>query len=164
MEINESSEWRTKLIKTLEQSYRRSKYFSESFSSVVELIEFKTKSLCEYNLNGIYRFCDILGLDKRKLIFQSELGARGQATDLLIDLVKNAGGSSYLCGGGAGGYQEDDKFKAAGISLIYQNFQHPSYDQLDLQPFAPGLSVIDALMNLGSAGVSKCLKEIAPWG
>jgi len=33
--------------------------------------------------------------------------------------------------------------------LIYQEFQHPRYDQVNTAEFVPGLSVIDALMNCG---------------
>jgi hypothetical protein len=33
--------------------------------------------------------------------------------------------------------------------LIYQNFEHPVYEQSNTTEFMPGLSVIDALMNCG---------------
>ena len=35
------------------------------------------------------------------------------------------------------------------IELIYQNFNHPVYNQLNREEFVPGLSIIDCLMNNG---------------
>lgn len=62
-----------------------------------------------------------------------------------------------MCGGGAGNYQEDEKFEQAGIKLIYRNFKHPVYPQFNSIEFVPGLSVIDSLMNVGIDGVKKLL-------
>jgi hypothetical protein len=57
-----------------------------------------------------------------------------------------------LCGGGAEGYQENEKFSRAGVELIYQNFKHPVYPQINSHEFIPGLSIVDALMNCGFEG------------
>ena len=38
---------------------------------------------------------------------------------------------------------------AAGLDLIYQNFEHPLYQQVNAREFVPGLSIIDAMMNCG---------------
>jgi len=66
-----------------------------------------------------------------------------------VAVVKAVGGTAYLCGGGAGGYQEDTKFLEAGLELRYQQFQHPVYAQIKTGTFMPGLSIIDVLMNCG---------------
>jgi len=69
-----------------------------------------------------------------------------------------------LCGGGAGGYQADQKFADAGIELIYQDFQHPTYPQGDSAAFVPGLSIIDALMNCGFEHVSRLIEDASAEG
>ena len=68
-----------------------------------------------------------------------------------------SGGKKYFCGGGAMGYQQDDAFEKAGIVLLYQNFVCPTYSQFERQNFISGLSIIDALMNLGLNGVRDLL-------
>lgn len=55
-----------------------------------------------------------------------------------------------MCGGGADGYQDENIFTAAGIDLIHQNFQHPVYSQKACNEFVNGLSIVDALMNVGA--------------
>ena len=54
-----------------------------------------------------------------------------------------------MCGGGADGYQDEKIFKDSGLTLIFQNFVHPIYTQRENENFTQGLSIIDAVMNLG---------------
>ena len=79
------------------------------------------------------------------------------ATQALIDLTKKLNGQVYLCGGGSETYLEEDKFKEQGISLEFQNYMHPIYDQRGTKEFISGLSVIDALFNVGSEDLIKII-------
>lgn len=149
MEINNTTPWRDKLLKTLRMNYTRAPFFKLVFPFLEELINQPTGSLAEYNIVSIRSISERLGLDSSKLILGSNLDVTGAATKLLISMVKAVGGTSYLCGGGAGGYQEDELFNAHCIELIYQNFNHPTYPQTSANQFVPGLSVIDCLLNCG---------------
>jgi hypothetical protein len=62
----------------------------------------------------------------------------------LINITRRVDCDTYLCGGGADGYQEDDLFEAAELNLEYQSFSPQSYG--DRTSFLPGLSIIDYLM------------------
>jgi hypothetical protein len=64
-----------------------------------------------------------------------------------------------LCGGGADAYQDEAVFKDSGLNLQYQKFVHPIYPQRNRPEFISGLSIIDALMNLGFQGVRKLLGQ-----
>ena len=158
MKINSSTPWRANLLKTIQMNYARAPYFEEVFPFLAELVSNPTDSLSAYNITAIRELASALGLDPSKLVLGSTLDVDGQATDLLIALTKAVGGTAYLCGGGAGGYQENDKFTEAGIELIYQNYQHPKYWQINTEDFVPGLSVIDALMNCGFEMTSTLLQ------
>lgn len=148
IKINDKTPWRAKLLKSIQASYGRTPFFKTVFDLLERLISNKTDSLAEFNIHAVSVMMEILGIDKSKLTIGSSLNASGNATDLLISMVKAAGCDAYMCGGGADGYQEDSKFAAAGIKLIYQNFQHPVYNQMR-NGFIPGLSVIDALFHVG---------------
>jgi hypothetical protein len=150
MLIDNQSMWREKLLKTIETNYRRAPYFAEVFPQLAALINNPTARLTEYNLSAIIWLARAFQIDVSKLILGSTLRAQGSATDLLVSMVKAVDGTSYLCGGGAGGYQEDERFREAGLKLIYQGFEHPVYEQAGrVGEFSGGLSVIDALMNCG---------------
>jgi hypothetical protein len=149
MKINNTIPWRKKLVKTIEQSYGRAPYFNEVQPVLRRLIENPVGDLSEFNLAAFRAVAVAVGLDPTRLILGSTLNVKGEATDLLIAMVQAVGGTAYLCGGGAGGYQEDERFAAAGIKLLYQHFEHPTYPQANTERFYAGLSVIDAMMNCG---------------
>jgi len=151
MKINGTA-WRKTLVQTIQSAYGGAAHFKMVYPFLSELIINPTDSLSEYNLAAIRRLSAGLGLDPSKLVVGSSLGIVGKATDLLIAAVRKVGGTTYLCGGGATRYQEDEKFLAAGIELIYQDFRHPVYPQVNATAFTPGLSIIDALMNCGFDG------------
>jgi hypothetical protein len=153
MKIDNSAPWRENLLKTVQNNYGRAPFFKQVFLLFTDLVNNPTDSLADYNKAAINVLAKAVGLDISKLVIGSTLEVEGAATDLLINMTRAVGGTAYLAGGGAGGYQEDEKFAAAGIELIYQNFIHPTYPQYNTSEFIPGLSIIDALMNVGFDGV-----------
>ena len=143
VQIDGSQPWQSKLMKTLEANYRRAANFAAGMALIEPLIRNAEGCLAEYNRFSIVTIAEHLGLNCRFLL-QSELDASGAGTDLLIDLTRHTGCDGYLAGGGAGGYQQDHLFSAAGVKLVYQNFQPRTYGPPDR--FIPGLSVIDYLL------------------
>jgi WbqC-like protein len=157
MEINPDPTCRPKLLRTIEHSYRRAPHFGEVYPWLEPLVLNGTSELAEYNLHAIRATCTALNLTT-PIVVGTSLGVDGRATELLIRMVKAVAGTAYLAGGGTAGYQEDAKFQEAGITLIYQKFQHPTYPQFNTSAFQPGLSIVDALMSCGFAGTSELLK------
>lgn len=155
MRIDEQTPWRRKLLGTVQASYGRAPHMEEVMPLLSELIGNTTDEIAEYNRRSIAALADALGLET-EMVLSSSLDVSGRATDRVIGLVKAVGGDAYLGGGGAAGYQEDEKFSDAGIELVYQRFEHPTYPQRADLP-VPGLSVIDALMGLGFHGVRELL-------
>jgi hypothetical protein len=157
IKIQDSEPWRARLIKTIQMNYARAPHFSEVFPFVTSLINAPIDGLSAFNLNAIRGILEKLGLPVSKLVIGSSLSVEGAATDLLISIVRQTNGTAYMCGGGAGGYQEDEKFASAGVGLMYQAFEHPVYPQGKAAEFLPGLSIIDALMHCGFGGTRKLL-------
>lgn len=149
IKIDQSKSWQATLLKTIEANYRRAPFFEVVFPLISQLVINPTDCLTTYNLSAITTLSTTLNLDASKLVMGSTLSVQDGGTNLLISMVKAVDGTAYLCGGGAGGYQEDDKFGRQGIELIYQDFKHPEYPQLNTSEFIPGLSIIDVLMNCG---------------
>ena len=153
MQLNNSTPWREKMLKTIQLNYRRAPFYEVVFPFLAELVSNPSDRLAEYNLTAIRALATAIGLDVSKFVLGSTLNVDRKASDMLIAMIKAVCGTAYLAGGGAAGYQEDDKFAAADLGLVYQDFQHPTYPQVNTAEFIPGLSVIDALMNCGFEGV-----------
>lgn len=153
-------DWRMKLLRTIEINYRKTPHYSDVYPFISNLISNPTNNIAKYNIYGIKQFCKKLGIGIDKLVLGSDLESQGSATELLISMTKTVGGDAYLCGGGASGYQQDDLFASAGTQLVYQKYCHPVYEQCGTPEFMPGLSIIDAIFNLGFEKTSKMLKGI----
>jgi hypothetical protein len=150
-EVVDETKWRRKLRSTVAQSYAKAKFFDLAMAIVDRMLDLKTTSLTEINMTGILAVAETLGLSPRKIVRSSELNVEGHSNELLANLVAAVGGSTYLAGHGAGGYQDDDIFASRGIAVAYQNYVSPSYPQIGVSEFIPGMSAIDALMNCGPA-------------
>lgn len=141
--VDDSQPWRKKMLKTLELNYRKAPFYQEAMSLLGPLISYESPYLAQFNKHCIQSICAYLGI-KGAFMSQSELQTSVKSTDLLIEITKLVGGSAYLCGGGAGGYQQDQLFVENSIELIYQNFTAKIYG--NPERFINGLSVIDYLM------------------
>jgi hypothetical protein len=151
IQINNELPWRLRALNAIRGSYGGAPHFRTVFGVLPAVLANPTDSLTEFNLAAIRTLAEALGLNLAKLVLGSSLGVQGASTDLLVTMTKAVGGTAYLCGGGADGYQDDAKFPQAGLALLYQQFQSPEYPQSTTEAFTPGLSIIDALMNCGFA-------------
>ena len=157
--FSNSENWRVRVIKSIWGSYSKAPYFKKTINDLEILINNSENNLSNYNMNVIIEICKLLKIDTQKIHLSSKYPTNEVATQRLIELTKKVNGNTYMCGGGAEGYQEDELFLNAGINLQYQNFQQQSYEQIKIKEFISGLSIIDAAMNIGWDGVRSLLKN-----
>ncbi len=148
MQIDNPGRLKDKHLKTLELSYKKSLFFTEAFSVVEEFYDHKSDLISERNIHVINLICEKLNINTKK-ISSGNLNIHSASNQLLIDIIKNVKGTCYLPGGGAGDYQDDELFAQNDITLKFQNFIHPVYEQTNSDSFVKGLSLIDSLMNIG---------------
>lgn len=157
MAFSGKEDWRGKVLKTLVSAYKRAPHFDEAYAVIEPLVQNPEINVAAYNIHTIRVLTAELGYPVNSLVRSSDFPTESSATERLIELTKHVGGHRYLCGGGAGGYQEDDAFQKAGVGLAYQNFLHPAYPQFDCDDCVAGLSIVDSLMNLGFEGVRQLI-------
>lgn len=157
MHFNSTDNWRSKMIATISMNYRKAPFFEASMPVLKPLIEHPDDNIAAYNCHAIQAILDHLNIKHDHLISSSELPHEGKANNLLISLTKAVEGDTYLSGDGADGYQNPELFQEAGIALQYLHFKHPQYPQHGVAEFVPGLSILDALMNIGFANTQSLL-------
>jgi hypothetical protein len=148
--------WREKLLKSIEVNYRRHSHYSEAIEVISPLLLSQEDNIATYNMNVITMISECLGIDVSKFRRSSQLAHSGSSNELLCSITSCVGGTVYVCGGGADGYQDESIFKKNKIGLVHQNFVHPIYPQQGRLDFVAGLSIIDAAMNLGW----QCVREL----
>lgn len=146
--INEDEKWRKKHLKSIEHSYSSSAHFSSFFPVLESCYLNDTNSLSEFNSHIIKELCAYLGIEQ-KIVFSSSFGCEGTKVEKLINIVKHLGADEYLSPMGSFEYiDENNLFEKEKISLHYQNFRHPRYNQLHGE-FISHMSIIDLLFNEG---------------
>jgi hypothetical protein len=82
------------------------------------------------------------------LLFSSEMGVDGAKSELVLNLCKKAGATTYLSGALGRDYLDESAFTRAGMTVAYQDYAHPIYAQ-HLPGFEPYMCVLDLLFNHG---------------
>ncbi len=142
--------WAKKHWETIKQSYSKAPFFNH-YKEFLEDFYLRTKwtnlsELNQYLIKTISK--DFLGLD---IDFKDsrEFHPVGQKLDRLVDLLVKAGADLYVSGPAAKSYIEEDRFKEAGIKLVYKEYSgYPEYPQL-FPPFEHTVSILDVLFNCG---------------
>jgi len=151
--IDNSTPWRRKHWRTLEQAYRKAPFFSEYAGFLEETYSREWEWLNELNYHMLDGFLAALGCST-PIHRSSQMSVPGKATERLIQLIEQVGGDQYYSGAYAlDAYLNAEQLASAGIELDLQEWRAPVYPQL-YGAFAPDLAIVDLLMNCGPDSLS----------
>ena len=147
VKINHSNNWEKKHSKSIENNYSKAKFFHDYWEEFEKFYQKKFDKLIELNLEIIEFLMNKFKI-KTKIMFSSELNISEKGSERILQICKSLDANSYLSGIGGKKYLVLDSFKKNGISVNFQNFQHPIYNQV-YQPFHQNMAAIDLLYNEG---------------
>lgn len=141
--------WQRKHWGALVASYSRAPYFDLYGPGLKDLLDREWSHLCDLDMAVTRWTAEVLGI-KTSILCSSALKAEGTKTEFLISICNAVRADCYLSGPGGKRYMDLVAFEAANITVIWQDFTAPTYEQLFPEfGFAPNLSVVDALFNHG---------------
>ena len=156
-------DWPKKHLDSLRGFYGKTPYFREVWPDFEALYDgLEQDYLANINIHLIRAIADHLKLQCRFVMASSLDTAKATGDDRLITLTNLlAPGGCYLSGAGGANYQDPAKFEKVGLRLQYQDFKHPQYEQ-QATAFVAGLSVVDAVFNLGWRKTAELLSPDSP--
>ncbi len=159
------------LLRTLEHNYRKSPKFEENFPYVRKYLSFyhANESLLKANMNSSVFLMEALGLNSPKMVLSEEVTTNIDRTDRVIDICQAFEGRGLLVGDGGMTTSHDfnriNRSKIPVFSLPFYT-KHPEYRQFQLKSkasiFVPGVSCIDAILNIGRMGVKSLVLSTSP--
>jgi hypothetical protein len=139
--------WARKHLASFEHAYGNAPYFADHAGFIEEMYASRFVRLADFN-TAILRYLIRCLAVETNLILQSQIGFTQSGVDLLIEICRHFGASTYLVQKSAARYLDPEAFRNANIHLRF--FQSPAlvYPQL-WGDFVPNLSALDLIFNCG---------------
>ncbi|MBN1166303.1 MAG: WbqC family protein [Methanospirillaceae archaeon] len=147
-EINNSLNWRDKLVLSIHHSYASAPYYHSYKDDIMDTLKKEEKYLSNLNIILIRKLSELFGIET-EFVNSLELNPEGSKDEKLIDICIKLGADTYQSGPAAQAYINEKRFSCENISLVYKDYSgYPKYSQL-WGEFRHDVSIIDLLFNCG---------------
>lgn len=150
--IDNKVNWRKKHFTAVQQNYSKAPYFKNYIDIFQEAYARDWKYLVDIDMYFIYKLAECFGMADKKIVRSSTCNIVGDRIERLINICKFFSADTFYEGAAGKNYIDQQVFLNEGIEVQFQNYQHPTYQQL-YGDFMPNLSVIDLLFNHGPKSV-----------
>ena len=147
IEINNSTNWQKKHLRSISLNYKKSPYFENYIPFFEDVYSRKWEFLGDLNEYMLKWFLDELGI-KVNFLNTKNFKFEGEKSSLILNMCKKLDASTYIFGTLGKDYANVHEFEKNNVKLIFQDYNHPKYSQL-YSEFVSHLSVIDLLFNHG---------------
>lgn len=147
IEINNSEPWARKHWRSLQVAYAKAPYFSRYADFFEETYARRWERLVDLNAHMLRWFLDTLGIAV-PVRSAAEWTFQGEKSDLVLDMCRQVGATTYIFGALGRDYADQETFAASGVGLHFQDYHHPAYAQMH-GDFISHLSIVDLLFNCG---------------
>ncbi len=145
--VRTDNPWRRKHLQTLRANYAKAFYWPQYSRDLDAFYAESWSELAEVNRASVEWLRTRLGIET-PLHIASQMQLSTEPTQRLLDICQQLGADAYLAGVDGRKYMELDRFEAAGIEVVFQEFVHPIYTQLHGE-FVSHLSALDLVLNCG---------------
>jgi hypothetical protein len=140
--------WAPKHCSTLRQLYNKAPFFSEYYPGLEEFLLHPWEKIVDLDLGLIRLIAGWLGLTT-DIVLSSTLGCQAEdPTQRLVQILGEVDADIFYEGSSGRNYLDMPQFAAAGLQVVFQDYQCRPYPQL-YGDFLPYLSIVDLLFNCG---------------
>jgi hypothetical protein len=139
-------QWVAKLLKTVDNAYRRAPHFARVFPLVESVFAAPATHVAELAVASLKAVAAYLDLDVQWVETSGLYGnAALSGEDRVLAICRAEGASEYVNPSGGRALYHRDRFAARGVRLSFLQPQAIEYRQFN-GPFVPWLSIVDVLM------------------
>lgn len=159
IELDDSTKWREKMLRTIEQSYVRAPWFEQVFPLIEGIVRHDAPNLADYLHHSLTALRDHLRLSTGIVTTSRQYrNAELKAQERIIDICLKEHASVYVNASGGMELYSQAHFADRGLDL---KFVQPTLEPYTCGRLAyvPGLSIIDVLMWNDTASVDRMLNH-----
>jgi hypothetical protein len=148
--------WRRRHVDAVTAVYSGAPHFGDALDLLRRGLDREALTLADLNVGMVGDTCEYLGIET-PLRRASQTPTQGAKTLKLLALCQTRQAEAYLANNGSSGYLEAERFEEAGISVRFQDYEHPHYEQVCdalRLPYLSHLSVLDLIANHGHESLS----------
>ncbi|MBO0952420.1 WbqC family protein [Fibrella forsythiae] len=160
IELANDPKWRGKLLKTIEQSYRKAPQYGVIMPMAERIINFQADTIADYIFHSFSELTTHLGITTR-LVASSTVYENGhlKAQERIVDICRQEGAERYINPIGGTELYSQSAFEPIGCELRFIQPRRVTYPQTGGGEFVPWLSIVDLLMNLDAETIRPLLTE-----
>lgn len=146
IEIDENSQWRTVLLKTIQFAYSKAPFFENVFPLLKNIIEYDEINISKLIIHSLHEICNFLSIET-KIITSSDVNKNNnlKGQDKIIEICKKLNAATYINAIGGLTLYNKELFLQHNISLNFIKSNPVNYFQFK-ENFIPHLSIIDVMM------------------
>lgn len=159
--LHPSPDWRSKLLKTVENTYKKAPYFSEVFPVAERLLHHETDNLSDFLVHQLITLSAFMGIETEVVLTSRTYDNNflsGQ--ERIIDICKRERAKTYINLRGGLNLYEHGAFRISDIDLYFIAMNVLPYKQR-CSGFVPYLSILDALMEIGPIDIRRHLEAFS---
>ncbi|MEZ0483595.1 WbqC family protein [Fibrella aquatica] len=163
IELANDPKWRSKLLKTIEQSYRKAPQYTAVMPMTERIINFGANldvSVADYIFHSFSEITAYLGITTR-LVASSTVYENGhlKAQERIVDICRQEGADRYINPIGGTELYNQAAFDPIGCELRFIQPHRVTYPQMNAIEFVPWLSILDVMMNLDAEAIRPLLTQ-----
>ena len=126
---------------------QKTPYFEQYFHGLKKILDTPYQYLVDLNFDILVYTLDALDINT-KIVKASNYSFGGSKSELVLDMCIQLNADTYIFGEQGKNYADANSFNNKGISLYFQSYNHPVYNQPKGE-FLPYMSILDLLFNEG---------------
>ena len=151
--VDTTQPWRARHLRAIEHAYARAPYLATYQGSLRDLLGTEWSALAPLAVASAEWLARSVGIETPARLASALDVEVPDATERLVAICKALGADTYLAGGHGARYLDTERFREAGITILYQRYEHPVYAQQHGE-FMPFLSALDLLLSHGDDSLS----------
>lgn len=164
IELANDPKWRGKLLRTIEQSYRKAPFYSTVFPMIEKMVNFVPETIADYIRHSYTELNPYLSITTEIVasssIYQNE---QLKAQERILDICHREGADHYINPIGGQELYDKVRFAQEGVRLSFMQSRSVPYPQFpskdSTNAFVPWLSMLDVLMFNDPAQIRAMLPE-----
>ncbi len=157
IDVNWNDNWKSKFLKTIEQSYKKAPFYAEALPIIEKSIEIDGRQFSQIIEQNLRLICEYLAI-KTEIISSSSIyhNTDKKAQERILDICLQEKANHYINPIGGLELYDKDVFAKEDMTMNFIKSKSVEYKQLK-NDFVPWLSIIDVLMFNSKEEINKFL-------